>query len=454
MPGHPQRDGRLPPVNPPEPWAGKLGQRKGWKFRIPGDRPLATPAVAAGRVFLGGGFGSYEFYALDAATGAVHWQYRTRDDGPTAAVVEGDYVVFNTESCELEVLSVNGQPLWKHWLGDPLMSMPAVGAGRVFMAYPDTRGDGEHYLAAFDIACGRQLWRTRIAGEIITAPVLADDHVYFTTLDGTLHCCRQEDGGLSWQEAATATSSPVVVDGTCYFSRRETSRDEQGRVQQHEHCASRECQPGSPIRGYARTRRKADYLDHGKRRRGSPKFRHMAHHDVGVGFAAFKGSAKIHQAMRNLGHGSVAGVWGYQGSKPFFRRGRLYSSLGDTVHGVNVAREADHWKRQLGQQAEDAELLDAVVTPPALVNGKVFVGTAQGDVVALSDESGEVLWHEQVAGAIDFQLAVVRGRVYVPTRQGVLYCLETGDEGDDGWCMWGATPAHNGQPEAAPTATG
>src|SRR5262249_21244431 len=36
---------------------------------------------------LGGGFGSYDFYALDAASGHVLWQYRPEDDGPTAAVV-------------------------------------------------------------------------------------------------------------------------------------------------------------------------------------------------------------------------------------------------------------------------------------------------------------------------------------------------------------------------------
>jgi outer membrane protein assembly factor BamB len=46
---------------------------------------LATPAVVDGKVFLGGGFGSYEFYALDAKTGKLLWQYRTGDDGPTAA---------------------------------------------------------------------------------------------------------------------------------------------------------------------------------------------------------------------------------------------------------------------------------------------------------------------------------------------------------------------------------
>jgi predicted component of type VI protein secretion system len=40
-----------------------------WKVTIPGNRPLATPAIANGRVFVGGGFGSHEFYAFSAKTG-------------------------------------------------------------------------------------------------------------------------------------------------------------------------------------------------------------------------------------------------------------------------------------------------------------------------------------------------------------------------------------------------
>src|SRR5271154_1683439 len=38
--------------------------KTGWKVVIPGCRPLATPAVMGGKVLVGGGFGSYEFYAF------------------------------------------------------------------------------------------------------------------------------------------------------------------------------------------------------------------------------------------------------------------------------------------------------------------------------------------------------------------------------------------------------
>ena len=111
--------GNQPRVAPPVPWQSKDGLRKGWKVSIPGGRPLATPALADGRLFLGGGFGSYDFYALDAVDGHVLWQYQTEDDGPTAAVVLEDYVAFNTESCELEVLEQRGPARVEEVAGRP-----------------------------------------------------------------------------------------------------------------------------------------------------------------------------------------------------------------------------------------------------------------------------------------------------------------------------------------------
>src|SRR5262249_40037465 len=41
-------------------------QRQGWVVRLPDNRPIATPAYADGRIFIGGGYGSHEFYAFDA----------------------------------------------------------------------------------------------------------------------------------------------------------------------------------------------------------------------------------------------------------------------------------------------------------------------------------------------------------------------------------------------------
>lgn len=73
-------------------------------LRIPGNHPIVTPAYADGLLFMGGGYGSHEFYTFRAATGAVAWKITTTDDGPTSAVVEGSYVGFNTESCTVIVV--------------------------------------------------------------------------------------------------------------------------------------------------------------------------------------------------------------------------------------------------------------------------------------------------------------------------------------------------------------
>ena len=45
--------------------------KEGWVVRIPGNRPIATPAYADGLLFVGGGYGPHEFYAFKAKTGEV-----------------------------------------------------------------------------------------------------------------------------------------------------------------------------------------------------------------------------------------------------------------------------------------------------------------------------------------------------------------------------------------------
>jgi outer membrane protein assembly factor BamB len=446
----PKLRGKLPRVDPATPFRTKDDAIRGWKVTIPGGRPLATPAVAGGLLFLGGGFGSYDFYAFDADTGRVVWQHQTTDDGPTAAVVCDGHVAFNTESCELEVLTVTGRAVWKRWLGDPLMSMPAVGGGHVYVTYPDSRGDRQHYVAAFDLRTGREAWKRRLGGEAITAPVLAEGHVYLATLDGTLYCFRQDDGTPLWQEARNATSAPVVWKGRCYFSQRHevpTGPAGGGAPQQTEYLAARGRGANAETLPFPGTGTPADYLDYAKRLRRSPHDLACEHADRAAGFGAHKGGAKMAQAMKNLGKGHVSAVWAHQGSRPVLWRGRLYSALGDTLHCVDPETRAPYWKKTLHERPGQAELLDGLLTPPALVNSKVFLGTLDGEVVCLGAWSGDLLWSVRVGEPVLFQPAVARGRVYATTQAGNLFCLETGDPDDDGWLMWGAGPDHNGRTE-------
>jgi Ca-activated chloride channel family protein len=437
----------------PAPFHSKDGKFSGWKVTIPGGRPLATPAVVAGQVFLGGGFGSHEFYSLDAATGNTRWIYHTADDGPTAAVFSDGKIAFNTESCELEVITQNGKPLWKKWLGDPLMSMPAAADGVVYMAYPNSRGDAKYYVAAFDLGSGKELWKSPVASEIITAPVIDGERLYLATVDGSLVSFDRRRGARIFEENKNATSAPAVWNGQCFFSRREASmvsKNGSPVPQQNEMVAKRANIRAARIMDLPATTRPADYLDYEKRAANSAQERTSQSLDASVGFAGAlnKGSANISKTRANLGKGSVHGVWAYQGSKPFVDHGRVFSSMGNAVICTDAESGKVLWTRTIGVYKTDADKtraqLDSSLTPPAIVNGKVFVVSTFGEVLALSAQTGDTLWSVDIGEPVAFQPVITRGRVYVATNNGSVFSFDTGDAHDDGWQMWGATSLHNG----------
>src|SRR5262245_24005548 len=65
---------RLPAVtvSPGSPGSGSSpvriqlpGGATGWAVHLEGGRPIATPAVSEGKLYVGGGFGSHDLYAID-----------------------------------------------------------------------------------------------------------------------------------------------------------------------------------------------------------------------------------------------------------------------------------------------------------------------------------------------------------------------------------------------------
>src|SRR5215472_4959388 len=210
--------------------------KSGWVLRIPGGRPIATPAYADGMLFVGGGYGSHEFYAVDADTGKIIWKIQTGDDGPTAAVVADGMVAFNTESCTLVIVDERrGRVIWQEWLGDPLMSQPAIDKGVLYMGHPAATGrppksaqfhprpatpGASHRLLAAELSTGHHIWEQEIAGDVITAPVISDGTVYFTTFGGTSYALNAADGSVVWVKANAATSAPVVANGQLYETRK------------------------------------------------------------------------------------------------------------------------------------------------------------------------------------------------------------------------------------------
>lgn len=409
------------------------GGETGWKVKVPGGRALATPAVADGMVFVGGGFGSNEFYAFDAETGKARWGVRVSDDGPTAAVVAEGMVVFNTESCTLFVVEAKtGKQVWSRWLGDPLMSQPAVASGVVYMVYP---GDGGHRLIALTLAKGKELWKAKLSGDAITAPVVDGDSVYTATNDGTVYRHRLTDGKELVKKEMQATSAPTIVAGEIRVSQGVNKvGGKKGEGLRALDLAGKE-------KTVLLAEKEASYLEADVQ--GRSGYAHaQKSDDASVGFSSAPATAKVGEASKNLGQGSVRGLWEYQGSRPLAMGDTNYASQGDTLRSVDSKTGKLTWEKKLG--GDEKAIGGHLATPPALAAGKLVIGTATGQVVGFEAKDGKEAFRYEVGEQVRFQPALAKGRIFVGTASGTLMSIATGDKAIDGWTMWGGGPKHNG----------
>lgn len=413
--------------------------KTGWKVTMPGNRALATPAVVGDTVYVGGGYGSYEFYAFDAHSGKAKWAIKVSDDGPTAAVVADDKVVFNTESCTLFVVDArSGKMLWSRWLGDPLMSQPAIADGVVYMAYPG--GDGKHHLIALGLADGETQFDRAIAGDIISAPVVDGDSVYLTTFDGTVYRYDRQSGKLAWQSKMSATSAPFVVNGQIHVAQGQTIRDASGLAGKEE--GFRTLSSSGQPQGDLKARKRARYLEADVQEHSRYKMSQSAA-DATVGFGGgAPASAKSGEALGNIGQSTVRGLWEFQGSRPLVIGGVNYNTQGDSVRAIEADSGKQLWEHKLA--GDVARVGGHLASPPAFAGGKLVVGATSGDVIGYDAKSGTELFRYGLREEIRFQPVLVGGSIFVGTTRGSLVCITTGDASLDGWTMWGGGPRHNG----------
>ncbi|MCK4594215.1 PQQ-binding-like beta-propeller repeat protein [bacterium] len=411
-----------------------------WRVVIPGGRPLATPAVGDGLVYIGGGFGSYEFYAFSGESGQAEWMFQTGDDGPTAAVFSQGRVAFNTESCILYVLDARrGHKVWGEWLGDPLMAQPAIQGDYIYMTYPG--GDGHHHLTCRKLETGETIWDQPIIGEVITAPIIADGSVYAACLEGTVYRFDAKDGDIVWKEQMNATCAPFVYSGEVYVSQRQEGdeTDEYGQVQ-YEGLARLDSESGSRENDALWQMRKADYLRHSVNARSAYASEQMAA-DSSVGFSTAPGAAKLEQGQMNVGWGTVSGIWAYQGSRPVVVEGLSYSTAHDALVCTDI--ETGEVIYEITYQPEGEVLGGRMLTPPSWAGGKLYVGTEDGFIVCFRASDGTELWRVEIGEPIRFQPAVEGGWVYVGTDRGTLIAFNTDDYRATGWAMWGGDSTHN-----------
>lgn len=426
--------------------------KSGWVLRIPGARPIATPAYADGMLFLGGGYGSHEFYAVDSDTGKVIWKIQTGDDGPTAAVVADGLVAFNTESCTLVIVDAKtGRVVWQEWLGDPLMSQPAIDKGVLYMAHPAFTGrpaktaafhprpasrGGSHRLLAAELRTGRHIWEQEISGDVLTAPVISEGVVYFTTFDGTSYALHEADGSVVWVKATASTSAPVVLRGELYETRKTGAGKETV-----EGIARVDAKNGAARDKDLLAESRAEYLENGKGGGVALSAAETVTLDSSVGFGSAPSSAKLAQASQAVGVNSVVGAWAYQGSRAAISKGQILNAQGNYINSVRASDGKQTWQATVvGKHAASGGQL---FSPPAVGHDYLYLSGAAGYLIAVRQNDGSVGFSYSLKAPMTFQPALAKGSVYAATSDGRLICLKTGNQDADGWYAWGGNSQHN-----------
>ena len=178
----------------------------------------ASPAVAAGMVYLGTGDG--RVVALRAADGALDWEYPVDDRITAAPAVAGAYVVLGLRDSRVIALDrETGALQWAFRTGGPIIGAPVVKDGVVYVA------NGIGRLYAIDVVTGTLFWQFEIrvpigSSERVRSSPAISDHgkIVFGSQDGNIYVVDAVSGqsDLVYPTGADVDSSPVILGRRAY----------------------------------------------------------------------------------------------------------------------------------------------------------------------------------------------------------------------------------------------
>jgi outer membrane protein assembly factor BamB len=184
-----------------------------WTYKT-GGIVESSPAVANGVVYAGSGDGN--LYALNAATGAEEWSYHIGGVVSSSPAVANGVVYADSFNGTLYALNAaTGAEEWSYAsTGNSFtVSSPAVANGVVYVAF-------DRSVYALSAVTGAKEWSYTANGFIYTSPAVANGVVYLGSGSGTLYALNAATGAEEWSYTITGDSfdfsSPAVANGVVY----------------------------------------------------------------------------------------------------------------------------------------------------------------------------------------------------------------------------------------------
>jgi outer membrane protein assembly factor BamB len=176
---------------------------------------------AAPPALLYAGSSDNNFYALDAATGALKWKYTGTASFvySSATYANGTVYVGGIDNYVYAFNALTGAILWRHLSATTGIESDAVAVnGTVYV------GTNDDYLLALDATTGNEKWRFLTGGNISSSPKVANGTVYFGSSDGKLYALDAAAGTFKWSYTTGAMinqSGAALVNNILYVGSRD-----------------------------------------------------------------------------------------------------------------------------------------------------------------------------------------------------------------------------------------
>ncbi len=191
-----------------------------WTYDAGGSTFLGSPTLRDGKVFAGMENGDVK--CLDAATGALVWSYKCKDQVTATAMVRDDMVIIGSYDDTLRCIdAVAGTDAirWKTNLAGSISSSATIDVAKETVYV----GSNDFNLYAINHVNGNIRWKYPTGSIIKSSPVLYGNNIYFTSYDKYLYAVDITSGKLLWKtntnSVNTGLQSPIVnaTNSTTYY---------------------------------------------------------------------------------------------------------------------------------------------------------------------------------------------------------------------------------------------
>lgn len=290
--------------------------------------------------------------------------------------------------------AVSGRTVWNFAIDSELNSGITSGiavAGDLVLA-----GDGTGKFYAINKNTGQLAWSYLGKNSIVGTPAVADGKVIFVQADGSIICLNLSNGAPVWVfEADVEGMGLTIVDGAAVGDGKVYVAKGDGALY------AMNLADGSSAWKY----KSSSY-----ELRTAPTF--------GAGFVMLgEQSGKFSMIDPKSGKRISGGGAGGAVNTPVINDGDVYFSSWDgSVQRVQIKGIVPKWNTKVN---------DPVTTKPVIGGGRVFVGTANGLVAALSVEGGNMLWrYETNGGTVSATPVLIGDALIVTGGQGTIFVLD------------------------------